>query len=72
MSLTSYPPTGIKRWFFRAPVWVYRARLGFLFGNRMLYLVTRGRRTGQPRETVLEATRHNSLAGVGDRHLRLG
>ncbi|HEY7815234.1 MAG TPA: nitroreductase family deazaflavin-dependent oxidoreductase [Nakamurella sp.] len=64
MSLTSYPPTGIKRWFFRAPVWVYRARLGFLFGNRMLYLVTRGRRTGQPREAVLEATRHNSLAGL--------
>lgn len=64
MTLTSYPPTGFKRWFFRAPVWVYRARLGFLFGNRMLYLVTRGRRTGQPRETVLEATRHNSLAGL--------
>ena len=64
MTLTGYPPTGFKRWFFRAPVWFYRARLGFLFGHRMLYLVTRGRRSGQPRETVVEATRYNRQAGV--------
>lgn len=64
MALTPYPPVGLKRWFFRAPVWVYRARLGFLFGHRMLYLVTRGRRSGMPRETVLEATQYDPVAGL--------
>lgn len=62
MALSPYPPTGLKRWFFRAPVWIYRARLGFLFGHRMLYLVTRGRRSGLPRETVLEATQYDPIA----------
>jgi deazaflavin-dependent oxidoreductase (nitroreductase family) len=64
MTLTHYPPTGLKRWFFRAPVWIYRARLGFVFGHRMLYLVTRGRRSGEPREVVLEATQYNRDAGL--------
>lgn len=42
----------------RAPIWLYRARLGFLFGNRLLLLEHTGRRTGQQRFTVLEVTGH--------------
>lgn len=42
------------RWFVRAPVWVYRARLGFLFGSRLLMLEHTGRKTGTPRYVVLE------------------
>jgi hypothetical protein len=26
------------RWIVRAPVWLYRARLGFVFGSRLLML----------------------------------
>ena len=38
----------------RAPVWLYRMRLGFLLGNRMLLLEHRGRRSGRRRYAVLE------------------
>jgi deazaflavin-dependent oxidoreductase (nitroreductase family) len=38
----------------RAPVHIYRARLGFLFGRRMLMLEHIGRRTGARRYVVLE------------------
>ena len=42
------------RWMVRAPIRLYRMRMGFLLGNRMLMLEHRGRRTGQPRYVVLE------------------
>ncbi|MGD9697312.1 MAG: nitroreductase family deazaflavin-dependent oxidoreductase [Thermoleophilia bacterium] len=42
----------------RAPLWVYRARLGFLFGSRMLLLEHTGRRTGAVRRAVLEVIGH--------------
>ena len=38
----------------RAPIWVYRARLGFLLGHRMLLLEHIGRTTGARRYAVLE------------------
>lgn len=38
----------------RAPIWLYRARLGFLFGSRLLLLEHIGRKSGLPREVVLE------------------
>ncbi len=42
------------RWFVRAPIWLYRARLGFLFGSRLLMLEHVGRTSGQRRYVVLE------------------
>jgi deazaflavin-dependent oxidoreductase (nitroreductase family) len=42
------------RWFVRAPIWLYRARLGGLFGHRLLMLEHVGRKTGQRRFVVLE------------------
>jgi deazaflavin-dependent oxidoreductase (nitroreductase family) len=42
----------------RAPIWVYRARLGFLFGSRLLMLEHTGRATGIPRQVVLEVIDH--------------
>lgn len=44
------------RWFVRAPIWLYRARLGFLFGSRLLMLEDIGRTSGQRRYVVLEVT----------------
>lgn len=42
------------RWFVRAPIGVFRARLGFLFGGRILLLEHRGRKSGKARYVVLE------------------
>lgn len=38
----------------RAPIWLYRARLGWVFGHRMLLLEHLGRTSGKRREVVLE------------------
>ncbi|WP_296366490.1 MULTISPECIES: nitroreductase family deazaflavin-dependent oxidoreductase [unclassified Pseudonocardia] len=57
----------------RAPIWIYRMRLGFLFGSRMLMLEHVGRRTGQRRRVVLEVFGHPAsdrylvVSGFGDR-----
>lgn len=48
------PPTGLKRLLFRAPIPLYRTRLGFLFGERFLMLEHTGRKSGETRRTVLE------------------
>lgn len=42
----------------RAPIWLYRAGLGVLFGERLLLLEHTGRRTGQRRFTTLEVVGH--------------
>ncbi|HTM84573.1 MAG TPA: nitroreductase family deazaflavin-dependent oxidoreductase, partial [Mycobacterium sp.] len=38
----------------RAPIWLYRARLGALLGSRLLMLEHRGRTSGARRYVVLE------------------
>ena len=52
-------PHGIRRAFLRAPIWLYRHGLGWLLGQRFLLLTHIGRKTGQPRETVLEVVHHD-------------
>jgi deazaflavin-dependent oxidoreductase (nitroreductase family) len=42
----------------RAPIWLYRARLGFLFGSRTLMLEHVGRKSGARRYVVLEVVDH--------------
>lgn len=44
----------------RAPVWIYRARGGALFGARILMLEHIGRKSGAPRYVVLEVVDHVS------------
>jgi hypothetical protein len=41
------PPTGISRALFRAPIALYRCRLGWLMGDRLILIEHRGRRTGR-------------------------
>ncbi len=48
------PPAGLTRLVFRIPVHLYRLRLGWLFGSRLLLLNHIGRVSGKPRQTVLE------------------
>lgn len=43
------------RWAARAPIVLFKARLGFLFADRMLLLVHRGRKSGAERFVVVEA-----------------
>jgi deazaflavin-dependent oxidoreductase (nitroreductase family) len=42
------------------PVHLYHAHLGVLLGHRFLLLVHTGRKSGLPRETVLEVVRYDS------------
>lgn len=57
----------------RAPIRLYRAGLGFLFGSRMLLLEHTGRISGATRQVVLEVTdrpgpdRYVVVSGFGER-----
>jgi deazaflavin-dependent oxidoreductase (nitroreductase family) len=42
------------RWLLRFPGLLYRAKLGWLLGERFVQLSVRGRRSGLPRQVVLE------------------
>lgn len=61
------------RWFARAPIWLFRARLGFLMRSRLLMLEHIGRRSGQRRYVVLEVVdrlgpgRYVVASGFGER-----
>lgn len=43
----------------RLPVYLYRLGLGRLLGHRFLMLTHRGRKSGRPRQTVLEVTHYD-------------
>ena len=47
-------PTGLRRALLRAPILLYRLRLGRLLGSRFVLINHTGRRTGRPRQTVVE------------------
>ena len=53
------PPTGLIRTIFRAPIYLYRARLGWLLGNRVLLLHHIGHVSGKERHAVLEVVEHD-------------
>lgn len=57
-------PKGLTRFFVRAPLALYRARLGFLLGKRFLHLEHLGRKSGLPRDTVLEVVHHDPADGT--------
>jgi deazaflavin-dependent oxidoreductase (nitroreductase family) len=44
----------------RAPIWIYKARAGALFGSRLLMLEHCGRKSGARRYAVLEVVEHPS------------
>ncbi|MFJ9419384.1 MULTISPECIES: nitroreductase family deazaflavin-dependent oxidoreductase [unclassified Streptomyces] len=57
-------PTGWRRLIARAPIHLYRWRLGALMGARVLLLTHTGRTSGQPRQVVLEITGRNPQTGA--------
>ncbi|MBK5266531.1 MAG: nitroreductase family deazaflavin-dependent oxidoreductase [Acidimicrobiia bacterium] len=48
------PPSGVGRWFARAPRYFYRIGLGRILGRRFVLIEHVGRRSGLARQTVLE------------------
>jgi len=52
------PPTGLSRLMFRAPITLYRWHLGRLLGDRFVLINHRGRKSGLPRQAVVEVVRH--------------
>ncbi|MEZ4229907.1 MAG: nitroreductase family deazaflavin-dependent oxidoreductase [Polyangiaceae bacterium] len=54
------PPSGLMRALLRAPIWLYRAHLGWLLGQRFLYLRHIGRKSGEERRTVIEVVKHDT------------
>ncbi len=53
------PPRGLKRIFFRFPILLYQAGLGWLLGERALMMIHTGRVSGLARRVVLEVMRHD-------------
>lgn len=51
-------PTGFARLLFRAPIWLYKIHLGWLLGKRALKITHTGRKSGLPREVVLEVVKY--------------
>ena len=52
-------PHGLLRFGLRLPIWLYRLHLGWLLGNRFLLLTHIGRKSGMPRQTVIEVVKHD-------------
>ena len=58
-----HPPSGVSRALFRAPIYLYRLGLGWLFGKRILLLNHIGRVSGTQRQVILEVVEHDPTNG---------
>jgi deazaflavin-dependent oxidoreductase (nitroreductase family) len=56
-------PGLLLRWFFRAPVVMYRIGLGWLMPMQVM-LTTVGRKSGQPRRAVVDVLKHDAESGA--------
>jgi deazaflavin-dependent oxidoreductase (nitroreductase family) len=57
-------PRGFSRLAFRFPIWLYHSHLGWLMGYRFVLLTHTGRKSGLPRQTVLEVVRYHKKTGA--------
>jgi deazaflavin-dependent oxidoreductase (nitroreductase family) len=64
MTRTPRPPSGLRRVMFRVPILVFRARLGWVFGHRLVLINHRGRKTGRPRQVVVEVAARDRITGA--------
>ncbi|ROS00257.1 deazaflavin-dependent oxidoreductase (nitroreductase family) [Sinobacterium caligoides] len=58
------PPRGFKLMLFRAPIYLYRFKLGFLLGKRFILLQHWGRKSGALRQAVIEVIGSDQSAGI--------
>lgn len=61
-SIVDRRPSKALRAGLRLPLWLYRARMGWLLDDRFLMLTHQGRRSGRARETVIEVVWHDRQA----------
>lgn len=52
-------PRGLSRILFRLPIALYKSGLGWVLGGRFLLLNHIGRKTGLPRQAVVEVVKHD-------------
>lgn len=57
-------PRGFSRWMYRMPIQLYRLGLGGLLGERFLLLTHTGRKSGVPRQTMIEIIRKDTEQNV--------
>lgn len=55
---TPRPPSGLRRVLWRLPIHFYRLGLGVLMPPRIMLLVHIGRKSGSPRQAVIEVVEH--------------
>lgn len=53
------PPGKALSFGLRLPIWLYRLHLDWLLGDRFLMLTHTGRKSGLPRQTVIEVVQHD-------------
>lgn len=56
-------PSGLLKWILKVPGWMFRAKLGFLFGDRFLLISHVGRKSGNTHHTPLEVVVHDRESG---------
>ncbi len=68
------PPRGLARKMYRLPIWLFHIHQGWILGEHFLLLTHTGRKSGLPRQTVLEVLQHDKasdiyyvLAGFGEK-----
>jgi deazaflavin-dependent oxidoreductase (nitroreductase family) len=55
-------PRGLTRLALRLPIWLYRAGMGWVLGTRFVLLTHNGRKSGLPRQSVLEVVRYDKIS----------
>ena len=58
-SIVDRPPSKALRFGLRLPIFFYHIGLGWMLGNRFLMLTHTGRKSGIPRQVVIEVVKHN-------------
>jgi deazaflavin-dependent oxidoreductase (nitroreductase family) len=58
------PPGKILRLGLRLPIWLYRLHLDRLLGGRFLMLIHAGRKSGLPRQAVIEVVQHDKATNT--------
>jgi deazaflavin-dependent oxidoreductase (nitroreductase family) len=60
---SKYPPRGLLRLGFRIPVYFYRLKFGWLLGGHFVLINHLGRKSGLPRQSVVEVVERDQRAG---------
>lgn len=58
------PPRGFSRLLYRLPIWFYRWHLGWLMGGRFMLLNHVGRKSGLPRQAVVEVAEYDATKNL--------